>query len=893
LFLGNSLAPVFFPIDLDMLMGLVSKSLFCLSALILFSLPLSAFAFHTKPTPIVLQLRWLHQFQFAGYYAALEKGFYRDAGFEVELREGRAGITPVDEVLAGRADYGTANSEVLYWYLQGKPLLALATIFQHSPSVLLARKDSGIHSPQDMMGKRIMLMGTHDADFLAMFRNEGIKPEYLNILDSSFNIQDLVNGKTDVFNAYLTNEPYFLEHQGIAPSIIRPITYGIDFYSDILFTTRARADKHGHEVKAFRAASLRGWEYAMRHEDEIIDLLQHKYGAQKARTHLHFEANAMRELILPDLVQIGHMNPGRWQHMAEVFTAHDMAPSVPDLKGFLYDPEPRPDYRWLWWSSAAVLATSLVIILLALFQWRFNRRLQVEVAERREVEQRLRVSEQDLRRTLDTLRHAKDAAEQANRAKSQFLANMSHEIRTPMNAILGFAELMHGEVKEPLHREYIEAINNSGKSLLKLINDVLDLSKVEAGKLALEYGPVSVRILLRELHNLFSPKIRAKGLHFSLDIRPDLPNLLRLDENRLRQVLTNLLDNALKFTARGHIRIFVRHTCLDPDCTRIRLALCVEDTGIGIAAADKQLIFKDFEQANSHSQAKYGGTGLGLAITQRLLEMMDGRVEIGDTPGGGTTFIVMLADVSVLDIKHEAQASDSCTDSKGLEFSPATLLIADDIGLNRDLIKAYLAPYALTLLEAENGQQVLEIAAQAQPQLILLDMKMPLIDGYSAALQLKNQPHTAAIPILAVTASAMTEDRAQILQICDAFLAKPLRRNALIQSLRAFLPHRCNPQADDTSHLNGKDAARLRHILESNYVPRWQNLSAASAIDEIENFGTVVQQLGQDYAYPPLLEWGAQLRHYAMLFDMENTFARLRTFPEIIEQLNGQKTAPT
>ena len=194
---------------------------------------------------IDVQLRWKHQFQFAGYYAAVAQGYYREEGLEVRLHEGGPGITPVEEVLSGRAHYGEANSELLYARLHGKPLVALAVIFQHSPSVLLARADKGVHTVHDLISKPVMLMDAQtDADFLAMFRHEGIDLEKLKLLPSSYNVEDLANDKVTAFNSYLTNEPFYLQQRGIDYNVISPVTYGIDFYSDILFTSQAEIDEH-------------------------------------------------------------------------------------------------------------------------------------------------------------------------------------------------------------------------------------------------------------------------------------------------------------------------------------------------------------------------------------------------------------------------------------------------------------------------------------------------------------------------------------------------------------------------------------------------------------------------------------------------------------------------
>ena len=353
--------------------------------------------------PVVnLQLRWKHQFQFAGYYAALEQGFYREAGLDVRIHEGGPGKVPVDEVLAGRAQYGVGNSEVLFERLQGKPLVAMSVIFQHSPSVLLARADSGIRTPHDLVGKKLMLMsGRHDSDFYAMFAKESVKPEAIQILPTSYDIGDLVSGKVDAFNSYLTNEPFILNQQGVDYVVINPSHYGIDYYGDILFSTEQEISKHPDQAEAFRQASLRGWRYAMDHPEEVIDLLLKKYAVPKAREHLFFEASSMRSLVLPDVVEIGHMNPGRWQAMAEAFKLTGLVgPETSlELDGFIYDPLPHAAEQRV--RRVAIVLGSIVGICLVVVVVLYvaQRRLRREVALRKAAEQRLQDTNDMLART--------------------------------------------------------------------------------------------------------------------------------------------------------------------------------------------------------------------------------------------------------------------------------------------------------------------------------------------------------------------------------------------------------------------------------------------------------------------------------------------------------------
>ena len=330
-----------------------------------------------KPEVVNLQLRWLPQFQFAGYYTAVEKGFYADEGLEVRIHAGAPDRQPAPEVLSGRAQYATGNSEILLARLQGKPLVALAAIFQHSASVLLALRESNIRTAHDLVGKKVMFMDSkNDPDFLTMLLNEGIPASRISILPSSYDFDDLITGKVDAYNSYLTNEPFILMQRGIDYTVINPRNYRVDFYSDILFTSEDEVRKHPRRVEAMRRASLKGWRYAMTNPDEIIDLLIAKYQVKKSREHLAFEAEAMRPLILPELVEIGHMNPERWRHMADTFVRAEIIGPGYSLDGFLY--EASGQKQLLDWVTRILLGAIVLLVLITLVAAYFvkiNRRL--------------------------------------------------------------------------------------------------------------------------------------------------------------------------------------------------------------------------------------------------------------------------------------------------------------------------------------------------------------------------------------------------------------------------------------------------------------------------------------------------------------------------------------
>jgi diguanylate cyclase (GGDEF)-like protein/PAS domain S-box-containing protein len=340
---------------------------------------------------VTLQLKWTHAFQFAGYYAAIEKGFYEQAGLSVNLLEAAPGTEPVKIVVDGKADFGVGASSLLLERQAGVPVVALAVIFQHSPLVLVARQNRPLQSVHDLKGKRVMFEA-QSSELKAYLRQEGINDAALQALPHSFNTRDLIEGRVDGMTAYSTNELFDLDNAGFAYQTYSPRAVGIDFYGDNLFTTERQIKENPARVAAFRTASLKGWQYAMAHPDEIIDLILAKYSKHRARAFYEFEAQQMVPLLQSSLVEVGYMNPGRWQHIAQTYSALGLLPKNVSLDGFLYDTTPSSSIWSPYFGGA--LALLLGMTLLASYILRTNRRLATSLATQKQVQQALSESKQ-------------------------------------------------------------------------------------------------------------------------------------------------------------------------------------------------------------------------------------------------------------------------------------------------------------------------------------------------------------------------------------------------------------------------------------------------------------------------------------------------------------------
>ncbi|HVY06788.1 MAG TPA: diguanylate cyclase [Burkholderiales bacterium] len=350
--------------------------------------------------PVTLQLNWKHQFQFAGYYAAMEQGYYREAGFEVRVQEAQEGHDPIDAVLSGVADYGVGASELALRRGQGQPVVVLATILQHSPLVLIAAASSA-SSVHELDGKKVMLL-PHETELFAYLQQEHMSPDRLVVVPHTFDANDLLAGKVSALSGYSTDEPYLLKKAGFAFNMFSPRASGIDFYGDSLFTTERLAKTHPERVAAFLAASLKGWQYAMAHESEIADLIVSRYGKRKSREHLLFEAQELRRLMQPQLVEIGYMNPGRWEHVAATYAELGMLPPRYSLDGFLFQGGRSPDWTPLYKVGAAIVAALLVACVVVIALLRLNLLLTREIADRRQIQDELRRSEQRFRTLIES-----------------------------------------------------------------------------------------------------------------------------------------------------------------------------------------------------------------------------------------------------------------------------------------------------------------------------------------------------------------------------------------------------------------------------------------------------------------------------------------------------------
>lgn len=492
------------------------------------------------------------------------------------------------------------------------------------------------------------------------------------------------------------------------------------------------------------------------------------------------------------------------------------------------------------------------------------------------------------------LKKSKDTAEAASRAKSDFLANMSHEIRNPLNAIIGFAELLHNNIKDEKLLSQVSSIRNSGKALLGILNDILDLSKIEAGKMKLKLEPVDLNFLIKDIENMFSQKIHEKGLSFCVEKDHDLTYKLMLDEVRFRQILFNIIGNAVKFTEKGYICLYLNKVYKDEN--HIDLAISIEDTGIGIPKEQHQLIFETFQQQDGQSTKKFGGTGLGLAISKKLAEMMGGKIAVISEPEKGSIFKLIIPDVK---IKHEeTKMTENVFDPYSIVFDHSTVLIVDDSELNLSLMTMTLENSNLKLITARNGKEAIELARRNHPDIILMDLKMPLMNGYEATRIIRKELGATSIPVIAISASTDLESKAHKTNVnFDGYLVKPIRLDDLFDILKRFLSFHIieiePPVAkveEDVLNFTDEQRQHLREIvriLETDFLPINESVIKKQLMEQIDFFGKGLVLFGEANSLSIIIEYGNKICQHVDNFEIDKMMKTLKSFPEIIEKIKS------
>ena len=531
-----------------------------------------------------------------------------------------------------------------------------------------------------------------------------------------------------------------------------------------------------------------------------------------------------------------------------------------------------------------------------------NERLEELVEERtkdlKKSEEKIRAFNAELEQKIEERTAELDAA---NKAKSEFLANMSHEIRTPMNAILGYAELLGSMLEEKTHRDYLESIKSSGRSLLTLINDILDLSKIEAGRLELQLEYVNSKSFFAEFERIFSLKVSQKGLKFILDISSGTPDGLYVDEVRLRQIILNLIGNAVKFTDSGSITLKVFTT--NPQISvysndkveeYIDLVIEVSDTGIGISEEVQKQIFNPFVQGQGQSVKKYGGTGLGLAITQRLVTLMNGTIVLKSVINKGSTFIINIPEVFYLR-DFEKREQEFHIDPAKVIFEKATILIADDVEHNRRYLIDSLSKTDIKLVEADNGRTALTLAGKIKPDLIITDIRMPIMDGFELLDNLKADAGLKDIPVIAYSASVMKAQSDRIKKSEFAgLLIKPVQITELYIELMNNLRYKVldtNDQDKISLESNKlqeiEDLSGLIRSLETTLKDIWMTFEIRQPIEDVLEFGNKLARLGKEHNSSFVSNYGEELINAADNFNIEGILNQLKRYPVLIDMLKN------
>ncbi len=561
---------------------------------------------------INLQLKWKHQFQFAGNYAAKELGYYSDQGLYVNIIEAKDNTDVISSVIDGKADVGIATSDIIIARNNGVPLVVIANIFQHSPYVFITLSNDEGDNIHDLSGKSIMLEN-HAEELLAYLKTEQIDIDEITFLPHSYAPDELIAGDVFAISAYLTDEPFRLLEQNIDYNTYNPRSSGIDFYGDLLFTTEKTILEKPDVIQRFIAATAEGWEYALNNQEELISLIYNKYSTRHSIEHLRFEAQKTERLIMPDVVEIGYINPKRWKRIGEIYSELGMLPSNFNTTGFLYTSEETPNLTRFYLIIVSILALSAIITIIALRFYRLNKKLKTESVQRQVL---------------------MDEVSSANRYRGRLLSIISHDLKGPIGTLNSFLEILISDeykLSPEKQNDVLVKFKDALANTYEMMNMLLLWALNQKDNQSLIIQKNSVFKIIEKNLELLSTKADRKGIIFEISCNQE--DSFYFDSNMISIVVRNLIDNAVKYSYENSvIRIKV-------DINDEELHFSIEDSGMGIENQYLTILF-DFENSTLSSPGTKGekGTGLGLVLCKEFIDKHNGKIWAESQVGQGSTF---------------------------------------------------------------------------------------------------------------------------------------------------------------------------------------------------------------------------------------------------------------
>jgi ABC-type nitrate/sulfonate/bicarbonate transport system substrate-binding protein/two-component sensor histidine kinase len=572
---------------------------------------------------VTLQLKWWHQFQFAGYYAAQRQGYYSKAGLQVNIIPGDALHDAVKQVLAGAADFGITGSDLLLEYANRKPVVALGAIFQHSPYVIMSLAGTGIKSPSDLVGKKIMAAENQGwVEMKAVFLKEGIDPKKIELISHTWNNHDLLAGKAAAMTAYRSVEPYQLAQLGAEVSFIEPVTYGIDFYGDVLFSSGSLVNKQPALVEAFRQASFKGWEYALAHKEEICDYILRLPGVTQrgvTREALLFEANEMEKLILPQIVEVGHMNEGRWEHILEVYRGLGLIPKATTLEGFVY--QKKPSIGESLKNIGIVVLTGVAALFLIV--------LLYGLVVRRAVKRKTR----EQRFALEALKESEAGLSNSNRELKQFSYITSHNLRAPVTNLQALISLIDPDkIPDEETRSLVKSFAVSTNALNETLNDLIRILIIKETP-TIPLDTVSFEVVARKVMDGIQLMITNSGAVITTDFTA-CPDVV-YSAVYLESIFVNLLTNSIKYAEPGRRpEIMIQSKLINDEPF-----LVFADNGRGFDMKKiRERLFGLHQRFHHHPDSR----GIGLYLIHSQITSMGGSIDVESEVGKGTTFTICL-----------------------------------------------------------------------------------------------------------------------------------------------------------------------------------------------------------------------------------------------------------